>query len=111
LEEDGMQAVNPETECLRSTLRGDPDLEALVGMFVDEMPDRIAAIRRSEETRDRDGLRRLAHQIKGSAGSHGFQPISDCAARLEDSIRDGQPEERIHQEVLALLDICAIARL
>lgn len=106
-----MPVADPPTECLQSTLRGDPDLEALVEMFVEEMPQRIAAIRSRAEAGDRDGLRRLAHQVKGSAGSHGFQPISDCAACLENLLREGYPEEQVHQEVLALLDLCARARL
>ncbi len=101
----------PQTEFLHSTLRGDPDLEALVEMFVDEMPERIAAIQQHAETHDLPGLRRLAHQIKGSGGSHGFQPISDSAARLEDAIRDGLPEDSVYQEVLALIETCARARL
>ena len=105
-----MKAHTPQSDYLISTLRGDPELEVLVEMFVDEMPDRIAAIRHSAETGDVDCLRRLIHQIKGSAGSHGFQPISDCAARLEDSIRNGRPEDEIRREVFALMEICARAR-
>lgn len=103
--------TSPPKNWIQSTLRGDPDLEALVEMFVDEMPERIAAIQRCAEADDIEGVRRLAHQIKGSAGSHGFQPISDCAARLEDSIRDCRPELSIHQEVLSLMEMCARARL
>jgi HPt (histidine-containing phosphotransfer) domain-containing protein len=107
----GMNTTPSQTTWLQSTLRGDPDLEALVEMFVDEMPERIAAIQRCSETDDIEGVRRLVHQIKGSAGSHGFQPISECAARLEDSIRDRHPEQEIHQEVQDLIAMCARARL
>jgi HPt (histidine-containing phosphotransfer) domain-containing protein len=107
----GMKSAIPQIEILHSTLRGDPDLEALVEMFVDEMPERIAALQQRAEGHDLPGLRRLAHQIKGSGGSHGFQPISDSAAGLEDAIREGLPEETIHRRLLALIDICARARL
>ena len=31
---------------------------------------------------DLNGLKTLAHQLKGAAGSYGFQPISDAAAAL-----------------------------
>ena len=79
-------------------------------MFVDEMPDRIDSIRLAHASGDVDRLRRLAHQLKGAAGSHGFHPISDTAARLEDSIRSGCPEEQVYQEVMALTEICARAR-
>jgi len=39
-----MSTINTETEPLYSTIGGDPDLGAIVTMFVDEMPARVTAL-------------------------------------------------------------------
>ncbi len=93
-----------------STLGGDGVLTEIVEMFVDEMPDRIAALSDQLNRSDWEALCRMAHQLKGSAGSYGFEPISPCAGRLEDSIREDRPEEQIHQAVAELVDMCRRTR-
>jgi hypothetical protein len=53
---------------------------------VDEMQSAIAA-GKSRETLDR--LAYLAHQLKGSGGSYGYQRISADAAELEKAVESG----------------------
>ncbi len=50
-------------------------------------------------------LERLAHRIAGAAGSFGFEEVSRRAARLEQSIADGQIEvvSAAGRELLAAL--------
>lgn len=96
---------------LYSSFGTDPDLAEIVEMFVDEMPGRIANLLECADSDDPERLRIAVHQIKGAAGSYGFQPITDCAARLESGIRQGEPEERVRQEVEALVDLCRRARV
>ncbi len=93
-------------EPLYSTLGGDPDLNDLVTLFVEEMPDRVASIMDLLNHSDWEGLRRAAHQIKGAAGSYGFATISPCAGKLEYAIRDCEPEENIRQAVEELASMC-----
>ncbi len=57
-----------------------------------------------------DELQRLAHQIKGAAGSHGFDAITAPAARLDASIRDGEPEAQIQTAFDELVAICGRVR-
>ena len=97
-------------EPLYSTLGGDPDLGEIVEMFVAEMPDRVAAMTTQFDTADCEGLRRSAHQLKGAAGSHGFDSISPCAARLEDALLENELEERICRAVEELVDLCSRTR-
>ncbi|HEY4761100.1 MAG TPA: Hpt domain-containing protein [Thermoguttaceae bacterium] len=97
-------------EPLYSTLGGDPDLGDLVSLFVDEMADRVANIVDLLDMRDWEGLRRAAHQIKGAAGSYGFDAISPCAGKLEFAIRDDEPEEYIRLAVEELVAMCNRAR-
>jgi len=93
-----------------STLGGDPDLRELVEMFVAEMPDRVGTLVKHYETANWEELRRIAHQIKGAAGSYGFHELTPAAARLELAIRSRGPEEQITTEVNALLDLCRSIR-
>jgi hypothetical protein len=78
-----------------SHLAADPDLGELVEMFVREMPDRINALETQARSRNWQQLARIAHQLKGAAGSYGFDAITPCAARLELAARDAQEEDRI----------------
>jgi histidine phosphotransfer protein HptB len=101
-----MTQLSNETAPLYSSLGGDPDLGEIVGLFVEEMPARIAALLDLLGARDWEGLRRLAHQLKGSAGSYGFDPISPCAGAVENAIRNGEPEESICEALDVLIDLC-----
>ena len=95
---------------LYSSLGGDPDLAEIVEMFVDEMADRIDAMLSSLESGELESLRRTVHQLKGAAGSHGFEPVSEVAGRVEDAIRAADPLESIRDGVEQLVDLCRSCR-
>jgi HPt (histidine-containing phosphotransfer) domain-containing protein len=99
------ETASSETR-LFSRLGGDPDLSELVEMFVDEMPNRTAALREQFNGGDLEGLRRLAHQLKGAAGSYGFDSITPAAARLEAAIRDEESVAHVRAALDELLDLC-----
>lgn len=101
-----MSCMPSGTEPLFSTLAEDPDLGEIVEMFVNEMPDRVENLLAQLESEDWDSLRRSAHQLKGAAGSYGFETISPSAANLEDAIRDGNTEEVVRRAVQSLVDLC-----
>jgi histidine phosphotransfer protein HptB len=105
-----MVQANASAECLYSSLAADPELGEIVGMFVEEMPGRVVSLLERLSKKDWDGLRQSAHQLKGAAGSYGFGAISPCAGHLESVIRDAEPEERIRQAVMELVDLCGRVR-
>jgi histidine phosphotransfer protein HptB len=105
-----MIQANSSAGCVHSSLAGDPELGEIVEMFVGEMPGRVASLLDHLSRKDWDGLRQRAHQLKGAAGSYGFGAVSPCAGRLENIIRDGEPEERIREAVMELADLCARVR-
>lgn len=105
-----MTQISRETEPLYSSFGDDPELEEILEMFVEEMSDRVAALLDRLHASDWEGLRRAAHQLKGAAGSYGFAPISLCAARVENAVRQGAPEEQIRDAVDELVNICKRAR-
>jgi len=96
---------------LYSTLDADPDLREIVEMFVEEMPDRTASLLDRLDASDWEGLRRVAHQLKGAAGSYGFEPITHSAAGVEDAVRESRPEEEIRRMVQELVVLCDRAQV
>jgi HPt (histidine-containing phosphotransfer) domain-containing protein len=91
---------------LYSELALDPDLAEIVQMFVDEMPERIEKLIQCYDRHDMDNLGRAAHQLKGSAGSYGFLPITPAAAKLENAVRSQKPDAEISVALSSLLELC-----
>lgn len=71
----------------------DHELDELRREFLGEAREKVAEMQAAlEGGRDAASLERLAylaHQLKGSGGSYGYQRISDDAAGLEKAIEDG----------------------
>lgn len=105
-----MSDATANTGFLYSRLAADADLGEIVDMFVEEMPTRVATLLQQVDTMDWEGLRRTAHQLKGAAGSYGFDAISPSAGKVESAVRDGEPEERIRETVQDLVALCKLAR-
>jgi HPt (histidine-containing phosphotransfer) domain-containing protein len=105
-----VSTIASECQELYSTLGADPDLGGIVGMFVDEMPDRIAALREHFGNGDWAELGRIAHQLKGAAGSYGFDQIAPHAARLESCARGGESAETIREAYETLVNVCSRIR-
>jgi histidine phosphotransfer protein HptB len=110
IEERVMERPITKEELIYSRLGEDPDLGEIVTMFVDEMPDRMASLERQFQAQDWESLRRSAHQLKGAAGSYGFDAISPVAGRLESAVRDQDPVDQIHATVEEILDLCRRVR-
>jgi HPt (histidine-containing phosphotransfer) domain-containing protein len=72
----------------------DHELNELRREFLGEARDKVAEMQAAlDGGRDAASLERLAylaHQLKGSGGSYGYQRISEDAAGLEKAIEDGR---------------------
>lgn len=68
----------------------DHELNELRREFLDEAREKISemqvALSDAASTESLERLAYLAHQLKGSGGSYGYQRISDDAAELEKSV-------------------------
>ena len=93
-----------------STLADDPDMAELVEMFIDELPQRMAAADELAGRSDWDSLGRLAHQLKGAAGSYGFPVLTEAAAMLERACRITRQESEIREALRELTADCARVR-
>ncbi|MFP5246331.1 MAG: Hpt domain-containing protein [Thermoanaerobaculia bacterium] len=70
----------------------DHELNELRKEFLDEARDKVAEMATALDgggDGSLDRLAYLAHQLKGSGGSYGFQAISDDAAELEKAVESG----------------------
>jgi histidine phosphotransfer protein HptB len=95
-----------DDETIYSSLAADPFMGELVEMYVEEMPSRIAVFEQAFASGDREALRSAAHQMKGAAGSYGFDPLTLSAAVLESAIRESQSPETIHRTYHELVQLC-----
>jgi HPt (histidine-containing phosphotransfer) domain-containing protein len=93
-----------------SALGGDPDFAEIVALFVDEMPGRVRDMQAHFGCANWDELARLAHQLKGAAGSYGFDQLTPFAAGLEKSVRNGEPAAAVRAALDELLEVCGRVR-
>jgi PAS domain S-box-containing protein len=63
-------------------------LKELVGLFLDECPQRMAEVREAVAERDATRLQHAAHTLKGSVGNFGAREAFEAARRLEAIGRD-----------------------
>jgi signal transduction histidine kinase/CheY-like chemotaxis protein/HPt (histidine-containing phosphotransfer) domain-containing protein len=72
-----------------SRLAGNARLAGIVAGFMRRLPERLAAMRAACDAHDLDAVAELAHWLKGSAGSVGFDGFTAPAGRLERAARGG----------------------
>ena len=101
-----MTSTTEATDFIYSEFGGDPDMADLVELYVDEMPEKVTTIQELAAAKDWDSIRRIAHQLKGSAGGYGFQPITEGAFRVEHAVKEDGSEEDILEALDELLDMC-----
>jgi signal transduction histidine kinase/DNA-binding response OmpR family regulator len=87
-----------------SELADDPDMGELIDRFVGGLPAQAQRLEDAQEAKDRETLRRVAHQLKGAAGGYGFPTLTTAAARLEQCAREGDAVDQ------ALADVCDLCR-
>lgn len=101
-----MSSTETTLPLIYSSFGEDPDLGELVEMFVDEMPDRIRTLKEQADEQDWGQLARTAHQLKGAAGSYGFDQLTSDAKQLELLAREGTDEQQIRDQLNTLVDLC-----
>jgi HPt (histidine-containing phosphotransfer) domain-containing protein len=81
----------------------DHELNELRREFLDEAREKITEMQSALDDELLDRVAYLAHQLKGSGGSYGYQRISTDAAELEKCVESPSPDEaRILQYVVSL---------
>src|SRR5690349_14260504 len=93
-----------------SQLAEDPGLAEIIELFVDELPGRVNAMRQATIAGDLPLVGRLAHQLKGAGGSHGFPHLSTLAREVERAARELQSASETADAIDRLAEGCAQAR-
>ncbi|MGE4299938.1 MAG: Hpt domain-containing protein [Desulfovibrionaceae bacterium] len=93
-----------DVAALLTRLAGDGELlQELLGVFLDDLPIKIAALRQAQAEGDLYQVSRRAHAIKGSVGVINADSARECAAELEMAAVAGDAA-RVDVLVDALLD-------
>ena len=71
-------------------------LRELVGIFVDDGPKRLEALRAAMTAADVQQLEQVAHSLKGSAAILGAARLQESALALEEAAHDGRAESGVH---------------
>lgn len=82
----------------------DDVIPVLLGMFFEELPARIVAIRRFAQAPDLSGLARAAHRMKGSSAIIGASRLAGICGELE-SIGDRAAAPEAMEDLLSALEI------
>ena len=98
--------MNGDSLPLCSALASDPELQEIVRLFVEEMPERMSVFEKHLASGNWGELARAAHQLKGAAGSHGFAKLSSAAAELESTIKSEADRKTIADATAALAALC-----
>jgi signal transduction histidine kinase/CheY-like chemotaxis protein/HPt (histidine-containing phosphotransfer) domain-containing protein len=101
-------ATVDKPETTMSDLIGGPELDTLTRMFVSVLEQRVGEMEAALADREAVRLQRLAHRLKGAAGSYGFAGISDAAAAVEAAARSGEDAQTL---LAALRAACHHARV
>ena len=79
------QAAPPDETVHCSLPLCDPEVLAIVEDFPARLDAMIDHIRRALDAAAESGLAHLAHALKGTGGTIGFEPLTDLARRMENT--------------------------
>lgn len=98
-------ALTPDGR-LVSTFATDPDMQELVGVFIEELGGHIEKIQSALSAGQLDEVRSIAHQLKGAGGGYGFMPITEAALVVETAVKQQANVETIAKALDELVDLC-----
>jgi HPt (histidine-containing phosphotransfer) domain-containing protein len=102
--------LSSDQTTLRSEYADDPDMLAIVALFINELPQRLALMHAALAAANMEQLRILAHQLKGAAGGYGFPKLGEAAALVDQAIKDGCDDNVIRSRVGMLAAVAARIR-
>jgi signal transduction histidine kinase/HPt (histidine-containing phosphotransfer) domain-containing protein len=98
--------IGIDENILRSTLPDDDqEIRPFISEFLNRLPLQVNAIRLSLADNNLIQLLAQAHNLKGSGGMYGFDPISNCASDVESAITSRAHISRIRDLTVDLLQV------
>ncbi len=90
---------------VRSSFADDPDMAELIEYFVDEVPQRLESLLALCESGDREGVQRLAHQLKGACAGYGFEEIGLAASHVEAPLKGEASLDDVQEQIDELAEL------
>ena len=78
-----------------STRADHPDVAPILPRFIARLSGHVARLHQLHATGDRDELQRLAHQLRGSGKTFGFERLTELAHNLEETLQSHQPAHEV----------------
>jgi HPt (histidine-containing phosphotransfer) domain-containing protein len=82
-----------------------PQVMQIVPAFVAGLPGKVGKMTGCLEHNDLPGLQQMAHQLAGTCGGYGFEPVTEPARTVQQSIKEGKAIDLIGAEVKTLIDV------
>ncbi|MFO0837415.1 MAG: response regulator [Phycisphaerae bacterium] len=123
--QDGFDAVLPKPfnraslECLIASLQDAPiisslvhdaDMAEFIDAFVETLHQEVRTLESCLVQKDFEQLKRMARELKGRAGTHGFDIITSAAAEIERALTDSPDPADIRTKLTKLVRLCLAAR-
>jgi len=99
------RAANDSSSHIKSSFSSNPRMMKIIPEFVDGLPGEVQKLVDFMTRHDMDALKRVVHQLRGSCGGYGFEPVTEPATRAEESIKAGKALESISKEVKNLIEV------
>jgi HPt (histidine-containing phosphotransfer) domain-containing protein len=90
---------------LHSTYAHEPEMAEVLALYVAQLPGQVRQLHALLNSQRLGELRRLVHQIKGSAGGYGFMCITDAAASAEWLLDNSASIDRVPRAIGELSDL------
>ena len=101
-----MNVTESSNQPLHSDLSDAEDMLDLLESFVGQLPNRASALGEAIGGGDLAQAKVLAHQLKGAAGSYGFNPISEACRGLEACILENRATEETNAALAEVVNLC-----
>ena len=97
----------PQNENLITSIYAtDAEMAELVELFVDELPDRIAAFAEALEAEHWETVRTISHQLKGAAPGYGFESVGEAAGKVERLVIDHASVDQTNEAARSFIALC-----
>ncbi|MGD0462247.1 MAG: PAS domain S-box protein [Tepidisphaeraceae bacterium] len=90
---------------IKSSLADNPRMHAIIPEFVSGLPGEVRKMNDLLAQNDLAALEKVVHQLRGASGGYGFDPLTEPATRVEESIKAGKALESIAAEIKSLIEV------
>ena len=99
-----------KAEPLLSQFHDDASFAPLIEAFIAELPQQIRSLEEALAKRDLQQLEEITRRLKAQGSSYGFEPITEEAQPIEESVIHGADLDAVREAVGKLIQTCRLVR-